>query len=104
MCWRTSSAVSLAEGSLERGMKWTILLKRLTTVRMTVWPLDVGRPVTKWAMRNRQWMQETGWWMMRGLVLVAHRTGIDIGHPPPVMTTRSTAAGSLGSAECQGGR
>ena len=28
-------------------MKWTILLKRSTTVRMAVWPLDVGRAVTK---------------------------------------------------------
>jgi len=47
MCWRTSSAVSLTEGSLERGMKWAILVKQSTTVRIAVWPLDVGRPVTK---------------------------------------------------------
>ncbi len=40
---RTMTAVSLAEGSLGRGMKWTAF-ENLST---TVLPLDGGRPVTK---------------------------------------------------------
>ncbi len=42
-----TQAVSLAEGSLGRATKWTALEKRSTTVRITVLPLDRGRPVTK---------------------------------------------------------
>lgn len=40
-------AVSLAEGSFGRGMKWAILLNWSTTVRMVVSPLDGGRLVIK---------------------------------------------------------
>jgi len=44
---RIICAVSFADGSLGRGIKWTILLKWSTTVRMTVLSLDGGIPVTK---------------------------------------------------------
>ncbi len=40
-------AVSLAEGSLGRGIKCAALENRSTTVRMTVLPADEGRPVIK---------------------------------------------------------
>ena len=40
-------AVSLAEGSLGRGMMWAALETQSTTVRMAVLPSDGGRPVTK---------------------------------------------------------
>lgn len=46
--WFSSSwPVSLAEGSLRKGTKWAILEKRSTMVRMTVFPSEGGRPVTK---------------------------------------------------------
>ena len=64
MCWRTSSAVSLAEGSLERGMKWAILLKCSTTVRMTVWPLDVGRPGRCVTMGDEEQAMDEGNWLV----------------------------------------
>lgn len=41
------SAISLAEGSLGMGIKWTILEKQSTTVRMAVFPSDGGKPVMK---------------------------------------------------------
>ncbi len=44
---KTMTAVSLAEGSLGRGMKWTAFENLSTTVRTTLLPLDGGRPVTK---------------------------------------------------------
>lgn len=46
-CCNISSAISLADRSLDRGMKCAILLKRSTPVRMVVSPLDGGSPVTK---------------------------------------------------------
>ena len=46
-CWTISWAVSLAEGSLGRGMKWTDLENRSTTVRIVVLLSDRGRPVIK---------------------------------------------------------
>lgn len=46
-CCNMSSAVSLAVGSLGRGMKWADLEKRSTTVRMVVLLSDGGSPVTK---------------------------------------------------------
>lgn len=39
--------VSLAEGSLGMGMKWTILEKWPTTIKITVFPSEGGKPVTK---------------------------------------------------------
>jgi len=38
---------SFADESFGRDINWAILLNRSTTVRMTVLPSDVGRPVTK---------------------------------------------------------
>ena len=43
----SKSAVSATDGSFGRAMKWTILEKRLTTIRMVLLPLEVGRPVMK---------------------------------------------------------
>ena len=60
--WRASSAVSLAEGSLPRGMKWASLLSRSTMVRMTEWPLDAGRPDTK----SREICDQGRWGMGNG--------------------------------------
>ena len=41
------SAISAADGSFGRAMKWTILENRSTTVMMVLLPLEVERPVTK---------------------------------------------------------
>ena len=47
MCLTRRSAVSLEDGSLGSAMKCAALEKRSITVRMLVFPSDVGRPVTK---------------------------------------------------------
>ncbi len=51
--WSTITwAVSRADGNLGRGIKWAAFEKRSTTVRMTVFPAESGRPVTK---SNAMW-------------------------------------------------
>jgi len=53
-CSSINWAVSLAVGNLGKGTKCAILLKRSTTVRMTVWPWEGGMSVTK---SNEMWDQ-----------------------------------------------
>ena len=83
-CWRNSSAVSLAEGSLVRGMKWakmgfTIYEGEDNGValgcRQTSHKVQRDmRPVT---MGDGQGVQEAGRWAARGLILVTNKTGVD---------------------------
>lgn len=47
MCWTSRSAVSLAEGSLGRAMKWADLENQSTIVRMEVLFWEGGSPVMK---------------------------------------------------------
>lgn len=82
-CKRTSSAISLTDGSLGRGTKCDILENLSTTVRIVVLPSDKGRAVTKSKdmsdqSRNRQRKDKTHGRLMGRFVPGTDRTGVYI--------------------------
>ena len=54
MCWMRAWTVSLVEGNLGSRIKCAALEKRSTTINMTTWPWDPGRPVTKFSTMCNQ--------------------------------------------------
>jgi hypothetical protein len=92
-CCSMSLAVTLADGSLGRGIKWVALENRSTTVRMVVLPSDGGRPVT---VRDSQRLEETSRTLLRSLVLYTNRSSgdecrdvRDHGRPPKASSHKS---------------
>lgn len=62
----------MADGSLNNGRKWAILLKWLTNLRIIVFPSEGGRSITKSKhMWDRKRLKEYCWGLMGSLVLVA---------------------------------
>lgn len=78
-CWRRSSAISFADGSLDKGRKCANLENLSTIVRMTVLPSVGERPVTKskaiWChgmVSNWDGSEESC--LVRGFLLTAYST------------------------------